>query len=127
MVTYRSEQISSILRKMHKQIENISVSVVVNVNGLLIESYPPGQRASSSDQVAALTATLITLAERTLARLEQGAIERLMLEGDEGIMVVFPSGTQAALAILMAKEAKLGMALYGVKRAADDIAEVLGA
>ena len=124
MVTYRSEQIHRILRSLHKLVEDIEASVVVNINGLLVESYPSDD--ATGDQVAAMTATLIGLAEKTLDRLAQGEVERLLLEGEEGVMVVYPSGKRAALAALVAKEAKLGMAMYAVKRAAEEVADVLG-
>lgn len=126
MVTYRSEQITSILRQMHKRVGSINASVVVNLNGLLIEAYPPGEDGVNSDQVAALTATFMGLAERTLERLAQGEVERLFLEGKDGVMVIYPSGKQAALAALMEKDTRLGIVLYAVKRAAADVALILG-
>ena len=126
MVTYRSEQINRILRTMHKTVEEIEASVVVNIDGLLVEAYPPGDTDATSDQVAAMTATLIGLAEKTLERLSQGNVERLLLEGQQGVMVVYPSGTRAALAVLIGKAAKLGMAMYAVKRAAEEVSEVIG-
>jgi predicted regulator of Ras-like GTPase activity (Roadblock/LC7/MglB family) len=53
-------------------------------------------------------------------------VQRLLLEGEDGVMVVYPSGKRAALAVLVRKEAKLGMAMYAVKRAAEEVAGVLG-
>jgi predicted regulator of Ras-like GTPase activity (Roadblock/LC7/MglB family) len=111
---------------MHKSLDDIEASVVVNIDGLLVEAYPASEGAASSDQVAALTATLIGLAEKTLSRLAQGDVQRLLLEGEDGVMVVYPSGKRAALAVLIKKEAKLGMAMYAVKRAAEEVAGVLG-
>ena len=71
-----------------------------------------------------MAATLIGLAERTLGRLEQGDLERLLMEGEEGVMVVYPAG-RATLAVLVGKEQKLGPVLYGTKRTAQDVAEIL--
>jgi predicted regulator of Ras-like GTPase activity (Roadblock/LC7/MglB family) len=126
MVRYRSDQINRVLRAMHKSMDDIKASVVVNIDGLLVEAYPTSEEDASSDQVAALTATLIGLAEKTLSRLAQGDVQRLLLEGEDGVMVVYPSGKRAALAVLIKKEAKLGMAMYAVKRAAEEVAGVLG-
>jgi predicted regulator of Ras-like GTPase activity (Roadblock/LC7/MglB family) len=126
MVTYRSEQISRILRDMHKIVDGIESSVVVNIDGLLVESYPPSEDDVKSDQVAAMTATLIGLGEKTLERLAQGDMERLLLEGQEGVMVVYPSGKRAALAALVGKKAKLGLAMHAVKRASEEVSDILG-
>ena len=74
---FRQEIIDDTLRKLHHAVQGIKASVVVNRDGLLVASFPPGDEGdplanpTSSPQVAAMSATLIGLAERTLGRLEQ--------------------------------------------------------
>jgi predicted regulator of Ras-like GTPase activity (Roadblock/LC7/MglB family) len=127
---FRQELIDDILRKLHTAVQGIKASVVVNRDGLLVASYPPGDEEdplanpTSSPQVAAMSATLIGLAERTLGRLEQGELERLLMEGEDGVMVVYPAG-RATLAVLVDKEQKLGPVLYAAARSAKDVAEIL--
>jgi predicted regulator of Ras-like GTPase activity (Roadblock/LC7/MglB family) len=127
---FRQELIDETLRRLHIAVEGIKASVVVNRDGLLVASYPPGDDSdplanpTSSPQVAAMAATLIGLAERTLGRLEQGELERLLMEGEEGVMVVYPAG-RATLAVLVDKEQKLGPVLYAAARTAKDVANVL--
>ncbi len=127
---FRSELIDDTLRKLHAAVTGIKASVVVNRDGLLVAAYPPGDEGdilanpTSSPQVAAMAATLIGLAERTLGRLEQGDLERLMMEGEEGVMVVYPAG-RATLAVLVDKDAQLSKVLYGAKKTAQDVAIVL--
>jgi predicted regulator of Ras-like GTPase activity (Roadblock/LC7/MglB family) len=60
-----------------------------------------------------------------LGRLAQGDLERLMMEAEEGVMVVYPAG-RASLAVLAAKDARMAYVLYAAKRAAEDIAGILG-
>jgi predicted regulator of Ras-like GTPase activity (Roadblock/LC7/MglB family) len=72
-----------------------------------------------------MAATLIGLAERTLGRLAQGELQRLLMEGEEGVMVVYPAG-RASLAVLVDKDARLSHVLYASKKAAAEIMEVLG-
>jgi predicted regulator of Ras-like GTPase activity (Roadblock/LC7/MglB family) len=127
---FRQELIDETLRRLHIAVEGIKASVVVNRDGLLVASFPPGDDSdplanpTSSPQVAAMAATLIGLAERTLGRLEQGELERLLMEGEEGVMVVYPAG-RATLAVLVDKEQKLGPVLYAAARTAKDVANVL--
>jgi predicted regulator of Ras-like GTPase activity (Roadblock/LC7/MglB family) len=64
------------------------------------------------------------LAERTLDRLDQGELNRLMMEGESGVMIVYPAG-RATLAVLVDKDAQLSKVLYGAKRTAEDVATVL--
>jgi predicted regulator of Ras-like GTPase activity (Roadblock/LC7/MglB family) len=128
---YRSQTLERTLRTLHTAVPGIIASVVVNIDGLLVSAYPPGdeenlqENPTSSPQVAAMAATLIGLAERTLGRLAQGEMERLLIEGEEGVMVVYPAG-RAALAVLVAKDVKLGNVLYAASRARNDVMKILG-
>lgn len=128
---YRSEILERTLRTLHTAVPGIIASVIVNIDGLLVSAYPPGdddkftENPTSSPQVAAMAATLIGLAERTLGRLAQGELERLLMEGEEGTMIVYPAG-RAALAVLVAKDTKMGMVLYAASRARNDVMKVLG-
>ena len=128
---YRSEILERTLRTLHTAVPGIIASVIVNIDGLLVSAYPPGndedftENPTSSPQVAAMAATLIGLAERTLGRLAQGDLERLLMEGEEGVMVVYPAG-RAALAVLVEKDIKMGMVLYAASRARNDVIKILG-
>jgi predicted regulator of Ras-like GTPase activity (Roadblock/LC7/MglB family) len=73
-----------------------------------------------------MSATLIGLAERTLGRLAQGDLERLLMEGELGVIVVYPAG-RASLAVLVEKDARLAHVLFAAKKAAAEVAEILGA
>jgi predicted regulator of Ras-like GTPase activity (Roadblock/LC7/MglB family) len=128
---YRSETLERTLRTLHMAVPGILASVIVNIDGLLVSAYPPGnddnltENPTSSPQVAAMAATLIGLAERTLGRLAQGDLERLLMEGEDGVMVVYPAG-RAALAVLVEKDVKMGNVLYAAARARDDVIKILG-
>jgi predicted regulator of Ras-like GTPase activity (Roadblock/LC7/MglB family) len=128
---FKSEQLETALRALHTVVEGIKASVIVNNDGLLVSSFPPGdednphENPTSSPQVAAMSATLIGLAERTLGRLAQGELERLLMEGEEGVMVVYPAG-RASLAVLVSKDARLSHVLYAAKRAALEVETILG-
>jgi predicted regulator of Ras-like GTPase activity (Roadblock/LC7/MglB family) len=128
---YRSETLERTLKTLHTAVPGIIASVIVNIDGLLVSAYPPGdednfdENPTSSPQVAAMAATLIGLAERTLGRLAQGDMERLLIEGEEGVMIVYPAG-RAALAVLVRKDVKVGMVLYAAARARNDVINILG-
>lgn len=129
---YRSEMLERILKMLHMAAEGVRASVIVNSDGLLVASFPPGdeenphENPTSSPQVAAMSATLIGLAERTLGRLAQGDLERLLMEGEEGVMVIYPAG-RASVAVLAEKGARMSHVLYATKKAAAEIEALLGA
>lgn len=128
---YRSEILEHTLKTLHIAVDGVKAAVIVNTDGLLVAAYPPGnddnpyENPTSSPQVAAMSATLIGLAERTLGRLAQGDLERLLMEGESGVMVVYPAG-RASLAVLAEKGARLSHILFAAKKAAAEVADILG-
>jgi predicted regulator of Ras-like GTPase activity (Roadblock/LC7/MglB family) len=128
---FRSEALEDELKKLHTMVNGVKATVIVNIDGLLVASYPTGddenphENPTSSPQVAAMSATLIGLAEKTLGRLAQGDLKRLLMEGDDGTMVVYPAG-RAAVAVLVAQEAHMGQVLYATRQAASEVEKILG-
>jgi predicted regulator of Ras-like GTPase activity (Roadblock/LC7/MglB family) len=112
-------------------LEGVRAAVIVSIEGFVVASHPPGDESfiedgsANSSQVAAMAATLVALAERTLSRLEQGEIERMLVEGHDGVMIVIPATDNAAIAVLLEKGAKLGVALHTGQFVAQRIRNIL--
>ena len=129
---YRSDLLERSLQRLHLVVDGVKASVLVNVDGLLMASFPPGNNdhmgegPTNSPQVAAMAATLIGLAENTLSRLAQGRLDRILMEGEEGLMVVYPAGNVASLAILLEKDARLERVFYAADRTTSEVLDVLG-
>ena len=127
---YRSEKLEGSLKKLHLVLEGVKASVIVNVDGLLVASFPPeageADNPTNSPQVAAMAATLIGLAENTLHRLAQGKLDRILMAGQDGVMLVYPAGRVASIAVLLEKDAKLDRAFFAASKAAEEVVEVLG-
>ena len=127
---YRSELLERTLKTLHIAVEGVKASVIVANDGLLVAAYPPGneenphENPTSSPQVAAMSASLIGLAERTLGRLAQGDLQRLLMEGEEGVMVVYPAG-RTSVAVLVEKDARMSHVLFATRKAAAEVAQIL--
>ncbi len=129
---YRVDLLERELKKLQEQVGGIQGAVVVSIEGLVIAAFPPGEEHDAVDgnptdspQVAAMAATLVAISEKVLQRLARGDIDRLLIEGDDGALVVVPAGNEAALAVLVNKNVKMGITLLALKRTAKKIAEVL--
>ena len=128
---YRMDLLQSALAKLCNSLDGVRVAVIVSIEGFVVASYPPGEESfaengsANSSQVAAMAATLVALSERTLARLAQGGIERLLVEGRQGGMIVIPVSDDAAIAVLLEKGAKVGIALHTVQFTAQQIRHIL--
>lgn len=130
---YRSEQLEKVLRTLHKAVPGLKASVVVNLDGLLVSAFPSvadddsqaHTHPTSSPQVAAMSATLVGLAIRVLKRLEQGEMKRLLMEAEEGQMIIYPAG-ESLLAVLVDQNTRLGPVIFAASRATNDIKKILG-
>lgn len=126
---YREHALNRKLASVCSGSAGIEAAVIVNVDGLLVTAYPAAQDdaddAAGGEAVAAMAAVVAGLAETTLERLQQGALDRVMLEGARGTLVIYPATADAALAVLVSKQAKLGVALSAARRLAADIRAVL--
>ena len=130
---YRVDRLEKALSELCQSQDGAQGAVIVSVEGFVVASYPPGDQGfvdnitADSSQVAAMASTLLSLSERTLARLEMGdgSIGRLLIEGSEGSIIVVPLSEQAALTILLDDEAKIGVALYAAQRTAQQIRLIL--
>lgn len=129
-IKFREQQLEGELKKLYNVVEGVKAVVIVNIDGLLVGSYPtddennPHETPTSSPQVAAMSATLVGLAEKTLLRLAQGKLERLLMEAEEGTMVVYPAG-RTAVAVLVTKTANMAHVLFATKQAALEISRIL--
>lgn len=133
MPAYRIHQIERELNRLCHSLHGLDGAVVVSVEGLVMAAYPPvpegrpdgGDVASSSPQVAAMSAALIALGSQTLQRLAQGDMDRLMIEGENGGIIIVPSGPDAALAVMTTRAAKLGIVFHEARRVARQVAVIL--
>lgn len=129
-VEYRSEALYRSLQALHHGAASIRGSAVFTPDGLVIAAFPPGwdediHDPAGGDHVAARAAVAAGQAEQALARLGQGRLERVLIEGEAGTLAVLPVTPDAALAILIAKNAKLGLTLHAARQAAEELQTIL--
>jgi predicted regulator of Ras-like GTPase activity (Roadblock/LC7/MglB family) len=130
---YREERLVRVLREqLHESIEGVKETVIVTNEGLVVAVYPaasPEQaarvEAGGSHWIAALAAEIIGQSQRAFGELAQGAVNRILIEGESGCMIVVPAGDQTALAVMVDADAKLGLAMFQIARVARHIGDLL--
>jgi predicted regulator of Ras-like GTPase activity (Roadblock/LC7/MglB family) len=63
------------------------------------------------------------MAEDFSKRLDQGRLHRVMLEGERRTTIIFRAG-RTILAVVVPADAKLGLIILSMRRAADQIAKI---
>lgn len=126
---YRITILENELQDLLAKVQEIRDTVVVSSDGFVVaacsEEDLSGQEANSP-QIAAMTAAIVGLSEQTLMRLSQGRVSRLLIEGDDGAIIVVPvPDASVALAALVEKDAKIGLIMHEIGRTATRLGEIL--
>lgn len=124
MTTSRAEQLVNRLREMQSGSPDIIASAVVSVDGLIIASALPGD--VEEDRVSAMSAAMHSLGERIAVELGRGSLDEIYIRGEQGFVLLTAVGKEAVLTALTRQEAKLGMIFLEMRRAAGDLATLVG-
>jgi predicted regulator of Ras-like GTPase activity (Roadblock/LC7/MglB family) len=113
----------SILTELNNTSSDIEASGILSTEGLMIASVLPTN--IDEERVAAISAALLSLGDRTTQELNRGHLEQILIKGDTGYILMIYAGDEAVLTILAKPDATLGLILLDVKRAAESIADIL--
>ena len=118
-----SQLIVEHLRDMQASSPDIEASALVSVDGLTIASALP--QGVEEDRVAAMSAAMLSLGERIASELGRGSLEQVYIKGSNGYMLLMSVGENAVLTALARKNARLGLLLLDMGRAADALSKLI--
>jgi predicted regulator of Ras-like GTPase activity (Roadblock/LC7/MglB family) len=119
MADTRSTQMVNRLRDLQATAPDIIASAVVTADGLSLASALPSD--VEEERVAAMSAAMLSLGERIAQELQRGSMEEVYIRGEEGLVLLTAVGRDAVLTALSRSEAKLGLMLLEMRRAAADL------
>ncbi len=119
----REDRLAAALDGLMHDSAEIEASALVSLDGFIMASALP--QGMQEDRVGAMSAAILGLGERAAAELGRGALSQVFIEGAEGYVILMAAGDRAVLTVLAQHGAKLGLVLYDMRAAADQIADVL--
>jgi predicted regulator of Ras-like GTPase activity (Roadblock/LC7/MglB family) len=119
----RAGRLDRILRDLLHQTPGVEAAAVVSFDGLPMASALPS--GMDEDRVAAMSAALLSLAERAAQGLGRGDLSQVYIEGEHGTVFLVSAQDEGVLVAVTSAGAKVGMMLYEVKLAANRVGEVL--
>ena len=117
------EELTDLLEGLEAMTPDIEASAVVSVDGLMIASALP--QDVEGDRVAAMSAAMLSLGERTATELARGQLSEVYVKGEHGYIVLMASGENAVLTALAREDAKLGLVFLDMKRVAGEVAAII--
>ncbi len=121
----KADRLAAVLDSFLEIAAETEAAAVVSGDGLPMASALPAH--VEEDRLAAMSAALLTLGERAAEGLGRGQLSQVFIEGRDGYVVLMAAGPDAVLVAITSKRAKVGLALFEMRRAAARIAEVMAA
>ncbi len=90
---------------------------------IIASSLPAGVE---EDRVSAMSAAMLSLGERIAGELGRGLLNEVYIHGDDGYVLLLSVGEDAVLTVLARQQAKLGLVMLEMRRAAEDLGELVG-
>ena len=123
MFTTRLDKITDMLRVLRTPDGNIQTSALVRTDGLVIASDLPEQ--VGEDRGSAMSAAMLSLGERISIELDRGKLDKVIVQGKKGLVMLYAVGSEAVLTTLVRQDSKLGMVMLEMKQAARQIKSIL--
>lgn len=121
MVSSSIKMISLILQDLHASSSDILASALVSNDGLPIAFRLPED--VEPDRVGGMTAAMFSLGGRAAREMKVGKMQQVMVQGDDGLIVLIQASAESSLIITAKQEAKLGLVLLNARQAVKQIIE----
>ena len=119
----RTDMFQQVLEELKGSSADVEASALISTDGLMIASALP--QGMDEDRVGAMSAALLSLGDRAARPLARGTLERVLLQGERGYVIMSSSGTKAVLTVLAKQNAKLGLLFLDIKRAAEALSKLI--
>ncbi|WP_305908999.1 roadblock/LC7 domain-containing protein [Methylomarinum sp. Ch1-1] len=119
----RQDMLTSILTDLNGTSADIEASGIISTDGLMMASVlTPGL---DEDRVGAMSAAMLSLGDRTAKELARGELEQVLIKGDKGYVLMIYAGAEAVLTVIAKPNTKLGLVFLDVKRASQQIENLI--
>lgn len=113
----------AILRRFQARTPGVVGSAVISTDGFTIASELP--MSIEEERMAAMAAAMLALGEQATQEFDQGKLKRIFVEGERGHIIVVNAGPDALISAIARPDAKLGMVLLQMHRAADHVRQAM--
>ena len=108
------KDLESILKELESADGDIEGSALVRSDGLIVAFAMP--RTTDETLVAAMSAALLNIGTRTAKELARGDLEKVIVSGTKGDVVLMGSGSDSILSATTRPGSNLGLVLVEMKR-----------
>lgn len=108
-----------ILARLNSISKEIEASAVMTRDGLTLASKIRDD--VNQDRLGAMCASLLSLSDKTAKELSRGNLKQVLIEGDQGCVLIVHIGKRAVLAVVSKATSNLGMVFLEARKIAKEI------
>jgi hypothetical protein len=116
--------LETVLKDLEATAGDIEGSAVVKTDGLIVAFAMP--RTTDETLVAAMSAALLNIGSRTVKELARGDLDKVIVSGNKGDVVLLGAGRDAILSTTTKPGANLGLVLVEMKKTSSKLANLIG-
>lgn len=116
-------ELTDLLRQMEAINPDIQGSAIVSVQGLPICSALA--RDVNDGIVSAMSAAILSVSERAVEELARGDLKSILIEGNDGSIILSKAGENAILCTLVRSGSSLGMVFLNIQNVSRKISNFL--
>lgn len=117
------KDLEDILRNLEQTVGDIEGSAIVRTDGLIIAFAMP--KTADESLVAAMSAALLNIGSRTAKELSRGDLEKVIVSGHKGDVVLMGVGAESVLSVITRPSSNLGLVLVSMKRTSSRIGQLM--
>ncbi len=121
----RASALRSVLRELNASSSDIEASACISSDGYNMASVLG--EGVDPDRFGAMCASLLALAHRAAQEIQRGNLKLVLVEGEQGVMLLVQAGPDAILAVAAKPSKNLGMIFLDSKKVAQKLLAVLEA
>ena len=114
-----SDEFLFLLEDLYESIDGIRSAAIVSMEGLIVHSIL--EEEISDLKIAAMTATILSVAERVLIELKSGKLDLCILQGDIGNFIVMEAGSDLILAVCLDVDARMDTCFVEMRKISEQI------
>ncbi len=117
------EQLLFLLQSLKDSIDGFRSGAIVSAEGLIVQSIL--EEDISDIKLAAMTATILSVAERVLIELKSGILDVCILSADEGHFVVMEAGKELIVAVCLDADARMDTCFIEMRKVSEQIKSIM--
>jgi predicted regulator of Ras-like GTPase activity (Roadblock/LC7/MglB family) len=119
----RTKALTSVLNELNASSTDIEASACISSDGFNLASAL--NKDVDPDRYSAMCASLLALANRAAQEVQRGNLKLVLVEGDQGVMLLVQAGQDSILAVAAKPSRNLGMIFMNAKKFALKIIDTL--